>query len=143
MKQIIALFGGTLLIVLMVATMGSITDFRSDSDTVEYNTTTVVGQTSANVTLPLAVLDDSLINVTSVTSNTTTDAPIAAVLTSKVLGVTGLTASKTIRLTVIYRAKALEDYTGVDLAAKWWPLFLTFAVIAVIVGAIYTAYVNK
>ncbi len=146
MKHIIAIFGATLLIILMAATMGGITAFRSTTQTLQYDYTTGAGGTSANLTLPLAVLDDNLLHINSVTSNITADAPIAAVFIvgTKTLNVTGLNASDTRRLTVVYRTPSLVDYnSGVDLVAKWWPLFLVFGIIAVVVGAIVQSFQSK
>ncbi len=144
-KGILALFGATLIILLMVSTLSGITEFRSDSSTAYYDNTTVAGQTSANVTLVLGVLDDELGNVTSISSNITTDAPLSYLYTAatKYLLVTGLDDDNTRRLTVIYRYPALSNYTGVDLVAKWWPLFLVFGVIGVVVAAIFRAFGDK
>lgn len=141
MKYIIALFGATLLILLMVSTMGGVTSFRSTAQTQLYNNTTAAGVTSANLTLPLGVLDDSLSGIPSVSSNLTGDAPLASsyISTSKVLNVSGLLESATRQLTVIYRYPALTNYSGVDIVAKWWPLFLSLAIIAVVVAAIVNA----
>lgn len=145
MKGIIALFGGTFLIILMAATLGSINDFRATSTTATYDTTTGVGVTGANLTLSLSVLDSDLTNVTSLSSNNTADAPIASSYTAatKVVAVAGLNASDSRRLTVIYRAPSLNNYTGADLAAKWWPLILVIGIIAVITGAIVKSFQDK
>ncbi len=145
MKGFIALFGGTFLILLMVATMSSITDFRSTAREATYNDTTGAGVDTANVTLPLSVLDDSLSNITSVTSNNTADAPLATSFTSstRVLVISGLHDSDSRLLTVGYRSPSLNDYPGADLAAKWWVLFLVIAIIACVVAALVSGFTNK
>ncbi len=137
-KGILALFGGTLLILLMVATVAGVTSFRASTQTANFAVTTGAGETSANVTLPLAVLDDSLVNITSVTSNNTADAPTATALVaaSKLVNVGALNAADSRRLTVIYWSPKLDAYLGVDLVAKWWLLFIAVGIIAVIIGAI-------
>ncbi len=144
MKPIIGLFGCTLLILLMAATMGGITAFRASSQTANFAVTTPVGSTSTNVTLPLAVLDDSLINITSVTSNNTADAPTGTLFisASKLLNITTLNAADTRRLTVVYWSPKLDAFIGVDIAAKWWPLFLVLAILMVCVAAMVHAWQN-
>ncbi len=144
MKALISLFGGTFLIILMASTMGAINDFRSAATTATYDVTTAAGVTSTNLTLSQGVLDTFLPNVTSVSSNLTADAPIASTLiSSTVLTVSGLEANDARRLTVIYRAPKLDNYTGADLAAKWWPLFLVISIIGVIVGALIKSFQGK
>ncbi len=143
-KGILALFGATLLILMMAGMLGGIISFRSTSQTSTYDTTTVAGQTSANCTLPLGVLDDNVAHVTSVTSNLTADAPLASSYASHVLNITGLIASNTRRLTVIYRYPSLGDYNaGVDIIAKWWPLFLAFGIIGIVIAAVVKAFGDR
>lgn len=140
-KGILALFGATLVILMMAGTLAGITAFRSTAQTSTYDVTTIATQTSANLTLPLGVLDDSLSHVTSVSSNITTDAPLGASYASKILNVTGLDDDNTRRLTVIYRYPSLNDYNaGVDLIAKWWPLFMGFAIVGVVVAAVVKSF---
>ncbi len=142
MKGLIALFGCTLLILLMASTLAGIADFRSSSQTANYDVTTGVGVTASNITLALPVLDSGLDNFTSVTSNNTADAPIAFAFTAstKIVNITGLSANNARRLTLVYRTPKLDTYTGVDLSVKWWPLFLVFAIIAVVVAAIVNSF---
>ncbi len=138
MKGIIALFGGTFLIILMGAMLTGLIAFRSTSQSADYDVTTAAGATSANITLVQSVLDADIANITSVTSNITTDAPLASTYTdaTKKVLVSGLDDDAARRLTVIYRAPALNSYVGADTAAKWWPLFLVLGIIAVITAAI-------
>lgn len=139
-KGILALFGATLLIVLMAATMTGITNFRATSTSYALASTTGGGVTSQNVTLPLAVLDDTVLHVTSVTSNNTADNPSATAYASKVVTIGGLAASNSRLLTIAYRAPSLDAYTAVDLAAKWWPLFLVVGIIGVVIGALVKSF---
>ncbi len=138
-RAIMALFGATLLILLMSATMTGIRDFRSSSQTNTFNTTTGAGVTSASLTLPLAVLDSSLIYVAA-SSNNTADNLVAASYSGSTLSVTGLHENDTRLITVVYRATSLDAYTAVDLAAKWWPLFLVIAIIGIVVGAVIKSF---
>ncbi len=136
-KGILALFGATLLILMMAGTMTGIISFRSTAQTSTFDVTTVAGQTSANLTLVLGLLDDNVSHVTSVASNITADAPLAYSYAPKVLLVLGLDDDNTRRLTVIYRYPSLNDYNaGLDLITKWWPLFLAFGIIGIVVAAV-------
>lgn len=142
MKGIIALFGGTFLIILMSAMLTGLVAFRSTSQSADYDVTTAAGATSANVTLILPVLDADIGNITSVTSNITTDAPLANTYTDAIKRVliSGLDDDAARRLTVVYRTSSLNSYLGADIAAKWWPLFLVLGIIAVITAAIINGF---
>ncbi len=142
MKHITVILGAVLVILLMAAMLSGLTSFRSTSVTDLFNNTTGVAETTANLTLTQPILDGDRLNVTVLSSNITSDAPIAYTYQSatNILNVSGLAASDARRLTVTYRVGSLTAFPGVDIAAKFWPLFIVVGVIGVVVGAIVDAF---
>jgi hypothetical protein len=141
MKPVLLLIGAVLIILLMPAMLLSINDFRMTDKAEDHIVALVSPAVASDITLSQDLFDDATYNVISITSNETSDAPIAATYTAatNVLNVTGLTTDKTRRLTVTYSIAALSSYWGADTGAKVWPMFLILGVLGIIAGAVYVA----
>ncbi|MDD5095169.1 MAG: hypothetical protein PHV74_12460 [Dehalococcoidia bacterium] len=90
-------------------------DIQIDDTTDSFaGVTTDVAVTTANVVLTGDLWNDDNGHITSITSSLETDVPVAGtyVAATHTLSVSGLTASETRTLTVLYEADALGDYTG-------------------------------
>lgn len=141
MKPVALLLGVIMIILMMAATLEGIQAFRSTSTTEAHgNIVTTSAETGDNVTLTQALFMDRTAEVTSITSNVTTDYPIASsyVSATKKLAVTGLAKSTTRTLTVTYKYGRLDDFYAADLAARSWMMFLVIGVIGVIAAAVYS-----
>ena len=131
-----------MVILLLGGVFTGIQEVRSTSHTEAFGSvTTAAGVTTANVTLVEDLFGDRTAEVTSVTSNVTTDVPLVSTYTAATnkLLISGLTASQTRTLTVVYKIGRLTDYFGVDTAIRTWPMFLVLGVIGIIAGAVYSA----
>ena len=107
----------------------SCTGFQTDDyEYAEADITTAATVTTANVTLPLALFDDKLTNINSVSSNLTGEDSITPTLynsSTYVLTVSGLTANATRSITVDYKTDALTGSNApVGTLAAYWPLWL-------------------
>jgi|GEM_PF-2392748 len=128
---VISLVALALVINVFPIMLDGIHDMRSDATTVTNNSTTGVGETTEDVTLTTPLLEDSVSYVTSVTSDSGSDTPVAGTYSSStdVLTITGLAASGTRVLTINYTGNVIDDYTGLENVAKVTPLMLYIAVI--------------
>jgi len=118
------------------AIMGLTTDFRTD--TVSQNYTLSTNTTSTNGTVQLSsTLWEALITNASVSSNTTSDAPVISSYTdaSKSLFIDGLASNTTRNITVEYKKAALSDYTGAEAGVKFFP-------VAIVIGCVFTALLS-
>ena len=128
-KWFLPIFGVIILAVSIPFFINSCDDFQTDNyDYAEAGVETGVGVTTGSVTLPLALFDDDVTNVNSITSNVTTDTSVTATgytAATSVLAVSGLTASSNRTLTVNYKTDALTgSNTAVGTLAGFWPLWL-------------------
>ena len=142
MKPVMLIIGACMIILLLAGVLTGIQDVRSTSHTDAFGSvTTAAAVTTANVTLVEDLFGDRTAEVTSVTSNLTTDIPLVYSYTAATnrLIISGLTASETRTLTVVYKIGRLTDYFGVDTAIRTWPMFLVLGVIGIIAGAVYSA----
>lgn len=140
MRPLSLIIGSICVILLLSGALSAINDFRSTAITEEYDITTGVGVTSANITLVHDLFGDNTISAT-VTSNDTGDAPISYLYTAstRILQITGLDASVTRRLTIVYRTDSLWDYPGAGLSARMWPVFIVLGIIGLIAAAVVSA----
>lgn len=140
MKTAALMIGAIIVSLLLPATVTAIDDFRLTDQVDLFNSATGGGETTVDVTLSQELFGDETRNA-SVSSNLTTDAPIASSYVSgtQVLTVSGLIASESHRLTVTYKIDALEDYWGAGTATRVWPIMLVLGVLGIIVGAVYNA----
>lgn len=138
MKTAALLIAAVIVILLMPATLISIDAFRLTDQEDEYNVTTAAGVTAYNATLSQELFGDNTA-LASVSSNLTTDAPIASSYDNQVLNVTGLTADASRRLTITYSRDNLGDYWGMGTVARVWPLMLGFGVLGIVVAGVYNA----
>lgn len=125
---------------MMAAILESIDAFRLTDQEDPFNVTTGAGITSAAVALSQELYGDETRYV-SISSNLTTDAPIAYSYTSanQSLTVTGLTANTSRRLTCTYSIDRLGDYWGAATATRVWPLMLVLGGLGIVGGAVYSA----
>jgi hypothetical protein len=119
-------------LILLFGVFGSqisdgVKDWRSDPATEAFIVATGGGVTTGNVTLSYDLFQAVTAEVTSITSTVGTDTPVATsyVEATKVLTISGLTASTSRTLTIIYTAET-ED-TGMRTAGPYL-LFLVFGI---------------
>ena len=142
MKPVMLIIGACMVILLMGAVLTGIQDVRSESHTEAHSlVTTAAAATTANVTLVEDLFGDRTSEVTSVTSNLTSDVPLVSTYTASNnnLLISGLTVGETRTLTVVYKIGRLTDFFSVDVAVRAWPMFLVLGVIGIIAGAVYSA----
>jgi hypothetical protein len=139
-KSLALIIGAVCVILLLSGALLAINDFRSTSVTEEYDITTDGAEVSSNVTLVHELFGDNTISA-SITSDYAGDAPIAYSYTASTqkLIITGLDASQTRRLTIVYKTDALWDYPGASISARMWPLFIVLGVIGLIAAAVVSA----
>jgi len=142
MKSLMLLLGACVIILLLAAVVVGVQDFRSEDYTEAHGVvTTAAGVTSANITLTQDLFMDRTSEVQSVTSNLTSDVPLSASYTSATnrLLVSGLVASETRTITVVYKIGRLDDYYAVEMASRTLLTFLILGVIGLAAGAVYQA----
>ncbi len=137
---VLVLIAIILILFLGTAVLG-LNDFRMTNQTGLYSSTLTNPTTSANLTLVAALYNSDITNVTSVTSNNTSDSPLAAAYTSasKVLRVDGLQTDASRALTVVYKRDNLGDFVGASIAATVLPILLVLAIFGLLAGAVVTA----
>jgi len=131
--------------VLFPIVMDSSHELQTDVYTqVEAAVVTGVGEVAADVVLDEALWDDSTTHVTSVASDNVADTPAVGTYTAgtQTLNVTGLAASDTRTLTVIYEYDALTDYTGMGQMVAVAPLLLFMGVLGAMVFGLYKGFSN-
>ena len=142
MKGVVLIVGVCIIILLLSAVLAGIVAFRSSSYTDTFNTATVAGVTSANITLSQDLLDGATYNA-KITSSNTNDAPNPNAYNSdtKILNIVGLEASATRLLTVKYNYGSLAAYIpGADIMARIWPVTLGLAIFGLVGAGIYQAW---
>lgn len=142
MRSLMLLLGAIIIVLLLAATASALQTFRSASTTENHGAvTTTAAHTTANLTLIQDLFMDRTSEVTSISSNLTSDVPLVSKWTSSTnaLYVTGLTAGATRTLTVIYKYGNLADYYAADLASRVIITFLLLGVFGLVAGAVYQA----
>ncbi len=143
MKSLLVIFAVLLLIIATPYVFEAIDDGLSQ--TYSYSASGVAtgaGVYSANVTLPQALYNSSVVYVNSISSNTSSDAPSAASYNSvsKVLTVSGLDEALTHTLTISYQISSTIMNAG---QLAFWTLmrwFWIFVIVGATVGAIYAFF---
>ena len=140
MKAATNIIAAVIIILMLPAMLLGIDDFRLQDQADPF--VVASGATSANVTLSQDLYSDDTINVSSITSNTTGDAPIANSYTSatNVLNITGLDSGSSHYLTVTYSVDRLGDYFGAGAGAKVIPVLLILGILCIVGGAGYQAF---
>lgn len=128
-KWFIPILGVIILAVSIPFFINSCDDFQTDDyEYAETYVETGVGESTSTVTLALALFDDDVTNVNSITSNITAEDSVTATgytSATQVLAVSGLTASANRTLTVNYKTDALTgSNSAVGTLAGFWPLWL-------------------
>jgi len=100
------------------------------------------GANSTTVTLSQELYNDDTANVSSITSNVTSDAPIANsyVAATQVLTITGLQTGSDHYLTVTYSIDNLGDYFGAAAGSRVLPVLLILGILCIVGGAGYQAF---
>jgi hypothetical protein len=112
----------------------------SSMDSIQFASNTGTGETTADVVLSTALYNDDNGHVTSITSTVGTDVPVAGtyVAATKTLTVTGLTASESRTLTVIYDSDNLSDYTGLGTIVSLSPLIIWLVILGALGIGLYS-----
>lgn len=140
---------GLVAVVILGLAMPAITDsvesFRTDILEQSYSVDTTVGANSANVSLSSALWNDNIAYVTSLSSNITSDAPVAASYnaTSAVLLITGLADNTSRTITLSYKTAGLADYEGADTASTKLPGIVMGFLILIPLGFIVYLFMNR
>ena len=116
MSKISAIFFGIICLFLLIGPFRTpisdgIKGWRTSSATENYNVTTAAAVTAANVTLSYDLYQAATAEVIGITSNVTTETPVANTYTeaTKVLLISGLDADATHTLAVNYYAETDDD----------------------------------
>ena len=138
MKSASLLFAALFLILMLAGMLAAGNEFRSLEYTAPYIVTTGGGVTTADISLSQELFSDATANAI-ITSNDTDDAPIpfAYVHATKVLTVSGLAASTTRNLSIVYRIDALTDWPGASLVFRFMLMLLVVGIIGLIAGSVY------
>ena len=141
MKSGILVLLAVILMLLLSSALTGINDFRMTDQTELHAKTTTSPATSANCTLTCDLFNDDIANVSSVTSNNTSDAPLAAAYTSSTnaLRVDGLITDSSRTLTIVYKRDGLTEAPGASIGAKILPVLLLLAIIGLLAGAVIQA----
>lgn len=113
---VIALVIVLLMAIALPAITGAVKSFRTDVISQDFTLSTAAGITTGNVTLSHALWNSDVTEVTRISSDNSTDSPVADNYTtsSKRLNLTGLAPNITRTLTVDYRSAGLSEYAGAD-----------------------------
>ncbi|KSV16171.1 hypothetical protein DA01_08760 [Dehalococcoides mccartyi] len=141
MSTVLLIVGIAVALLFFPMVLSSMDSIRFTENTGTYATvTTGVGETSADVVLSAALFNDDTTHVTSITSTVETDVPVAGTYTTgtKTLTITGLTASESRTLTVIYDSDGLTDYTGLGIIVGLSPLIIWLVILGALGVGLYT-----
>lgn len=147
MRAALAVIGVIIILVLFGTMMVGIKSAQTlDRDDNFAAVTTGPGVTTANVVLVTDPFDNSILNIDSIISDNTLDAPLpdSYVPASNTLTVRGLKDSDTRALIVTYSYGSLTGSaapTGQFL--KMIPIFVAIAALLIIVGAGIAIFINK
>lgn len=141
MKAAGLLIAAVIIVLSLPAMLTSLDDFRLDEQVDTYVVTTDNSTTTYSATLSQDLYNDDEVNA-SVSSNYTSDAPIASSYTaaSNALLITGLAISQTHYLTVTYNIEGLTDYYGAFTATRMIPLLFVLGIMAIVVGSAVNAW---
>ena len=118
---------GVVIVIILAISLPAIPDavqsFRTDTMTQEYTVATGATVTNATISLSHTLWDSSPAYITRLSSNITTDSPVAYSYNSsnKGLLITGLSANTSRTVEVDYRTAGLGDYEGADTASMYLP----------------------
>lgn len=137
MKDAARLIAVVIIIFFLPAMLLSLDTFRLTDREESFNIAS--GSSASNVTLSQDLYDNDTIFVSSVTSNLSSDAPIASDYddSNNHLEITGLIAASpaTHRVTVTYSIDNLESYYVAGVAVKPVPALLLLGILSIVVGA--------
>jgi len=141
MSTVMLIVGIAVSVLFFPMVLSSMDSIQFASNTGTYAAvTTGVGETTADVVLSTALYNDDNGHVTSITSTVGTDVPVAGtyVAATKTLTVTGLTASESRTLTVIYDSDNLSDYTGLGTIVSLSPLIIWLVILGALGIGLYS-----
>lgn len=142
MKTATLLVAAVIIILMLPAAILAVDQFRLSDQTDPFVVPS--GSSASEVTLSQDLYGDETRNA-AVSSNVTTDAPIASTYTAatNVLAITGLDDEEEHYLTVTYKIDRLADYFGAGAGSKVLPVLLVLGVLCIVGGAGYHAFSHR
>ncbi len=122
----------------------AITDFRTDTREDNFALETVAGVVTGNVTLFQAIYNDDT-NTIVLNSDDTDDAPTFSSynVTTRLMGMTGLTASTNRTLTVSYFIDNFEDNDTLNTLMDRVPFLWLLVIVAFIPAALFAIFTGR
>ena len=141
MTAFIAVIGIMLVFSFFPDFLTSTHELLTDQETYTSEVTTGGGVTTAGVVLALGVYNDDVNNIVSVSSDNGNDTPIASTWTAltTTLTVSGLQASASRDLSVVYEWEATSEYTGMTTLVEMAPTLLILGIIGVVLFGLFAA----
>lgn len=149
MNKVFPIAIGVVAIIFLALMLPGVLDgtesFRTDVKTQEFTVATGAGETADNVTLTWELWQNAVTEVTTLSSDDTTDNPVASTYTAagNLLEVTGLAASENRTLTVSYRTAGLDRYAGADTAATKLPTIVVGLVILIPLALMAVLFMHR
>lgn len=142
MAIVMAVIGIMIAFIMFPTVMDSANDAATDPQTDALTSTTGVGETTDTVTLTQPLYDDSVTNITSITSTNGADTPAASTYASatRILTVSGLAASGTRTFTILYAADATSNYMGLKEMIQISPMMILILIIFAILGGMWVTF---
>jgi hypothetical protein len=144
MKAALAIIGVVIILILFGTMMSGINDAQTLERTDTFvGVVTGGGITEADVVLVADPFNNSILSVTSLTSNEVLDGPLpdSYVTGTNTLTVRGLNASDTRTLTVVYDYGSLTGSVGTFLGMI--PIFVAIAAVLIIIGAGIAVFASR
>ena len=146
MKVVLTIIGVILVLLMFGLMMGGIKDAQTDSRTDTFSVTTAPAATTADVVLVADLYNDSILEITGLTSDVSTDnaLPDSYVSATRTLTVRGLDDDETRTLTVTYRYDALTgDSASTGSFLGFIPIFVIIAVVLILVGGMIAVFSRR
>jgi hypothetical protein len=146
MKVVLTIIGVILVLLMFGLMMGGIKDAQTDSRTDTFSVTTAPAETTADVVLVADLYNDSILEITGLTSDVSTDNALqdSYVSATRTLTVRGLDDDETRTLTVTYRYDALTgDSASTGSFLGFIPIFVIIAVVLILVGGMIAVFSRR
>lgn len=140
---------GVVAIIFLVLMLPGVTtgteSFRTDVKTQSYSVTTAGGATSQNVTLGWELWNNAVTEVTNLSSNMTTDNPVANsyAAAGNLLEITGLAAATTRTVSVSYRTAGLDSYQGAEQASTKLPAVVIGLIVLIPLALLAAIFIKR
>lgn len=146
MKVVLTIIGVVIVLLLFGTMMVGIKDAKTDLRTDSFAVTTGALETEADVVLVADLYDNSILEVTAITSDELTDNPLpdSYVSNTKALTVRGLAADDSRTLAVTYRYDALTgDSAPTGSFLGFLPIFVIIVCVLLLVGGMIAAFSKR